>query len=68
MAAKKKTRKRTNGRRSPKTARLDLLIDPRLKLWVKKYAADKHTSITEIVTRHFVSLRDAERGADVEQI
>ena len=67
MVAKRK-KPRTNGRRQPKSARLDLLIDPELKEFIKAYAVDKHTSITEIVTRHFVSIRDRERGPDVEQI
>ena len=60
--------KRTPKRRKPKSARLDLLIDPVLKKFIRQYAVDKHTTITEIVTRHFVGLRDKERGPDVEQI
>lgn len=51
-----------------KTARLDLQIDPKLKAWAKKYARDKHTSLSAVVANCLRKLRDSESGVDVGQI
>jgi hypothetical protein len=62
---KKKTKKR---RRKTKTARLNLLIRADLKEWAHKYAEARDTSISAIITNHFIDLRNSEVGIDVDQI
>lgn len=53
-----------------KTARLNLMIDPRLKDWAHGYANRKSTSISALITNHLSDLkeRDKERGDGVKQI
>lgn len=49
-------------------ARLNLLIDPRLKEWAHGYASRCHTSLSAIITYHLVTLREREAKPDVQQI
>ena len=49
-------------------ARLNLLLDEKLKRWAVRYAKRKNTSLTQLITDHFVILRDKEKGIDVQQI
>jgi hypothetical protein len=67
MATKKK---RSNGkrRRPVRTARLNLMIEPKLKKAIHAYASRHHKSISGIITEHFQYLLDREKGPDVEQI
>jgi predicted HicB family RNase H-like nuclease len=61
MPKKKRRRKRKEGR-------LNLLIDPELKNWVKEHAACAETSVSALVTTFFVKLREKEEGVGIEQI
>jgi hypothetical protein len=49
-------------------ARLNVVIDPELKEWVREYAVRKHTSITALIVGHFIELREIDEGGNVEQI
>lgn len=48
--------------------RLNLQIDEELKKWAQEYARRHHTSLTQMITDHFVDLRKQEDGEGVEQI
>jgi hypothetical protein len=48
--------------------RLNLLIDGELKRFAHRYAKKHHTSVTALVTQHFVELREREKGINVRQI
>jgi len=65
---KKKAKKRPNGREPLRTARLNLMIEPRLKRDMHAYAKRHHKSLSTIITDHFVDLLEREKGPDVEQI
>lgn len=65
---KKKKAKKLNGRRPLRTARLNLMIEPRLKKSIHEYAKRHHKSLSTIITDHFVVLLEREKGPDVEQI
>ncbi len=62
--AKKRKKKIIEG----KSARLNLMIDPRLKEWAHKYAKRRSTSISAVITGHLSDLREQERGDGVKQI
>ena len=64
----KKTKKRSNGRKPLRTARLNLMIEPKLKREIHAYAKRHHKSLSTIITDHFIDLLDREKGPDVEQI
>jgi hypothetical protein len=66
MAKKKK--KKVTAANDGKSARLNLMIDPRLKEWAHKYARRRSTSISAIITGHLSDLRERERGDGVSQI
>ena len=57
-----------NGRKPLRTARLKLMIEPRLKKDIHGYAKRNHKSISTIITEHFVILLDREKAPNVEQI
>ena len=61
-------RKGTNGRKPLRTARLNMMIEPRLKRDVHAYAKRHHKSISAIVTDHFIALLEKENLPNVEQI
>lgn len=63
-----KKRKKYRRGRPAYDARLNVVIDPKLKTWVKDYANRKHTTITAIIVDHFVELREIDEAGDVEQI
>ena len=54
--------------RAVKTERLNLMIEPKLRLFMKSYARDKGTSISQLVTNFFMDIREREELPDVEQI
>jgi hypothetical protein len=58
----------TNGRRPLRTARLNLMIEPKLKKDVHGYAKRHHKSISTIITEHFVTLLEREKAPNIEQI
>jgi hypothetical protein len=60
--------KRGKRARSLDKARLNLLIDPELKEWAHGYASRYHTSLSAIITHHFVTLKEREAKPDVQQI
>lgn len=66
----KKTKRvsKSNGRKPLRTARLNLMIEPRLKRSIHEYAKRHHRSLSTIITDHFVGLLEREKGPDVEQI
>ena len=49
-------------------SRLNLVLNRNLKNWIQQYAKRHHTTITTIITTHFVVLRKEEDGIGVEQI
>lgn len=61
-------KKKVKKKGSPNKGRLNIILDDALKLWVHNYARKNHTTVTNVIIEHFVSLRDRERGIDVEQI
>jgi uncharacterized protein (DUF1778 family) len=65
MTAKKVKKVPQNGER---TSRLNLRIKPELQVWIHEYARMTGKSISSIITDHFITLKERERGADVEQI
>ena len=68
MPVRKNGRKPANGREPRRTARLNLMIEPKLKKNIHSYAKKHHRSLSTIITDHFVELLERERGPDVEQI
>lgn len=51
-----------------RTARLNLMIEPRLKQQMHLYAKRHHKSLSSIIIDHFVTLLEAEREPDVQQL
>lgn len=53
-----------------KDARLQVRLPRELKDWVQEYAKQRHTDVSELVTRFFVRLREEEKQKhlDAEQI
>lgn len=41
-----------------KSARMGIRIDADLKAWAERYAQDRRTNVTQLITDHFVKLRD----------
>lgn len=71
MATRKKTKKPAKSRQKkvkPKSGRLNLVIDPKLKRWAHDYAKRNHTTLTAIITAYLVQLKGSENTLDVEQI
>ena len=66
MAKKKKRKKKMPN--DGKSARLNLMIDSKLKAWAHEYAKRRSTSISAIITDHFSNLRELERGDGIKQI
>ena len=68
----KKTKKnpagRSNGRKPTRTARLNLMIEPKLKREMHFFAKRHHKSLSGIITDHFTDLLEREKEPDVEQI
>jgi hypothetical protein len=60
--------KGSNGRRPLRTARLNLMIEPKLKKEMHGYAKRHHKSISTIIVEHFVHLLEREKAPNVEQI
>jgi len=65
MARRKKKKRRKN---VVKGERLHLLIRGDLKEFIIDYAERRDTSVSQIVTQHFMDLREKEQGLNVEQI
>lgn len=57
-----------NSRKPLRTARLNLMIEPRLKRDIHSYAKRHHKSVSTIITEHFVVLLEREQAPNVEQI
>lgn len=51
-----------------KEARLNILIDKSLKDWAHDYAERNFTTLTAVIVRHLVNLKEREKKIDVEQI
>ena len=51
-----------------RTARLNLMIEPRLKKEMHAYAKRHHKSISTIIMDHFVTILEREKVPNVEQI
>ena len=68
MAKKTKKKARSNGLKPMRTARLNLMIEPRLKREMHAYAKRHHKSLSGIITDHFTDLLEREKEPDVEQI
>lgn len=49
-------------KKKTKDVRLNLRFHEDLAEWAKKYAKKRRTSVTQIVTDHFVDLREKERA------
>jgi hypothetical protein len=71
----KPKRRKTNNKVRAKKAnlpdgkdRLNLQINEELKEWAKSYARRHHTTLTQLIADHFVSLRKKEEGEGVDQI
>ena len=60
--------KGSNGRKPLRTARLNLMIEPKLKRGIHSYAKRHHKSVSTIITEHFVYLLEREKAPNVEQI
>lgn len=60
--------KPSNSRRPLRTARLNLMIEPRLKKDIHGFAKRHHKSVSTIITEHFVTLLERERSPNIEQI
>jgi hypothetical protein len=58
----------SNGRRPLRTARLNLMIEPKLKRDIHGFAKRHHKSVSTIITEHFVTLLERERAPNIEQI
>lgn len=67
---KKKTRARKPYKKviPESRARLNIILDKDLKDWAHEYARRQHTTVTSLITDHFVELREREGGIGVEQI
>jgi len=61
-------RKNVRKKEPAKPGRLNIILDPSLKDWAKRYADRNYTTVTAIVTNHLLKLREAEREINVEQI
>lgn len=61
-------RKAQSSRKALRTARLNLMIEPKLKKEIHSYARRHHKSISTIITDHFVELLERERQPNIEQI
>lgn len=48
--------------------RVNLVIDPELKEWAQKYAKEHYTTVTAVITRCLVDIRQKEKALNVEQI
>jgi hypothetical protein len=68
MGKKRKTSRVGLRNRPAKDARLNILISPELKAWMHEYAIEQHTTVTALITRYFLSLRESDEGGHVEQI
>jgi len=62
------SQKNSNGRKPLRTARLNLMIEPRLKREIHAFAKRHHKSVSTIITEHFVNLLEREKAPNVEQI
>ena len=51
-----------------RSARLNLMIEPALRKAIHSYAAKHSTSVSNLITDHFVTLLEREGRPDVEQI
>lgn len=51
-----------------RTARLNLMIEPKLKQQMHQYAKRHHKSLSSIIIDHFISLLEAEKEPDVQQL
>jgi len=51
-----------------RTARLNLMVAPRLRKAIHEYADKRSTSISTLITDYFVALLAREESPDVEQI
>jgi hypothetical protein len=61
-------RRSGNGRKPLRTARLNMMIEPKLKKEIHGYAKRHHRSVSSIITEHFIDLLDREKAPNVEQI
>jgi len=59
---------KNNSRRPLRTARLNLMIEPKLKKNIHGYAKRNHKSVSTIITEHFVTLLEREKAPNIEQI
>lgn len=57
-----------SNRRPLRTARLNLMIEPKLKRDIHSFAKRNHKSVSTIITEHFVELLEKEKKPDLEQI
>jgi hypothetical protein len=57
-----------NSRRPLRTARLNLMIEPKLRKDIHGFAKRNHKSISTIITEHFVALLEREKAPNIEQI
>lgn len=48
-------------KKAPKRARLNLRVPADLLKWMKKYAEDRSTTVTEIVVLHFMNTKSGEQ-------
>lgn len=62
------TAKKKPTRKPLRTARLDLVIEPKLKRAIHAYARRHHKSVSSIITEHFYNLLAKEKEPNVEQI
>lgn len=62
------SQKGSNGRKPLRTARLNLMIEPKLKKEIHGYAKRHHKSVSTIIVEHFISLLEREKAPNVEQI
>jgi len=61
-------RKRKGPKVKKRNGRLNLLIDPTLKSWAKKYAERRGTTVTTLIISYFKELQEEEKSVGVEQI
>lgn len=62
------TKKKKRVRKAIRTARLNLMITPKLKRSMHAYAKRHHKSLSSIIVDHFLDLLKKESEPDVEQI
>lgn len=55
-------------KKQERLARLDLMVDPGLKGWIKSYAEKNCVTVTALVTTYFLNLKAQESVPDVESI